>query len=491
MLALRIHWAGSRAIMITRFHTGEIQMRLSACNILSVTIAIVLWSTAAVAQESSGASLSPAELFNARIMPIFRSSDPSSCVQCHLSSVDLKNYILPSHEKTFLSLRDQGLIDLEAPAKSKILTLIRMGDKDQDSKARRIHEKTRLAEYEAFEAWVDACCKDSKLRTQPPLTEAERAAPSNSNAVIRHARKSRVVDSFARNVWSQRMRCFPCHTPHEIDPTNGRHQVAIKNMKKFEEQYPAELIERLRIFKESPEATLQHLVNRSRKTPEGQTPLLNLADPANSLLLLKPMSKVPPKNADGSFDLPSPSDSPMTHMGGLKLHKNDQSYKSIISWMTDYAAVVNGQYKSVDELPADNWHGSKLVLRLTAAPDNWKVGTPVQLFVHRWNEASKSWTDQAVAFTQGTVTPRHMVNGTLFLLKAKQSPGIDNHNAKNATLPRGRYQVRAYVDSDELLAADPTLMLSEKHFAGQATIKSARWREGFRQAESISGAALK
>ncbi|MGZ0172781.1 MAG: hypothetical protein ACKVHE_24855 [Planctomycetales bacterium] len=473
-----------------RSHVREIQLHRIVLNVLVPTLLIAVSGSWIEADDTPGSTLNPAELFNARIMPIFRSSDPSSCVQCHLSSVDLKNYILPSHEKTFLSLRDQGLIDLEAPARSKILTLIRMGDKDQDGKARRIHEKTRLAEYEAFATWVDACCKDPKLRTQPPLTKAERAAPASSNAVIRHARKSRVVDSFARNVWSQRMRYFPCHTPHEIDPSNGRHQVAIKNMKKFKELYPAELIERLKIFKESPEATLESLVTRSRNTPKGQTPLLNLADPANSLLLLKPMSKVPPKNADGSFDLPSPNDRPMTHMGGLKLHKNDQSYKSIISWMTDYAAVVNGQYKSVDELPADNWHGSKLGLRMIEAPADWKVGTPVQLYVHQWNEASKSWADQAVAFTQGTVTPRHMVNGSLFLLKTKQSSGNDKHNAKNATLPRGRYQVRAYVDSDGLLAADPTLMLSEKHFVGQAEIKSARWREGFRQAESVTGAAF-
>jgi hypothetical protein len=61
------------------------------------------------------------ELFNQRILPIFRSPNPSSCVQCHLSSVDLKQYILPSSDATFVSLRDQGLIDLQHPAQSKIL----------------------------------------------------------------------------------------------------------------------------------------------------------------------------------------------------------------------------------------------------------------------------------------------------------------------------------------------------------------------------------
>lgn len=458
--------------------------------ILITALWIATFAQSATAEKAAESTVSPTEVFNARIMPIFRSPEPSSCVQCHLSSVDLKNYILPSSTKTFLSLRDQGMIDLKTPAKSKILTLIRMGDKDQDSKARRIHEKTRKAEYEAFAAWVDACCNDSSLRNMPPLTKAERAAPAAADAVIRHARKSRVVDSFVRNVWSQRMRCFPCHTPHEIDPSNGRHQVAIKNMKKFSELYSPDLIERLRIFKETPEATLQYLVDQSRNTATGQQPLLNLDDPANSLLLLKPMSKVPAKKADGSFELPSPN-GPMTHMGGLKLHKNDQSYKSIISWMKDYAAVVGGRYKSIDELPADNWSGSKLVLRLTAAPAEWSVGTPVQLFVHSWNANKDSWNEQAVAFTQGTVTPRHMVNGTLLLLASDKSSDQKQPNTEHLTLPRGRYQVRAYVDSEGLLESDPTLLLGREQFAGQAEIKSARWREGFRQAESVSGAALK
>src|SRR4051794_28929634 len=67
-----------------------------------------------------------AKVFKQRILPIFKSPNPSSCVQCHLSGVDLKNYILPSSEKTFLSLRDQGLIDLKDPPASKILKLINM-----------------------------------------------------------------------------------------------------------------------------------------------------------------------------------------------------------------------------------------------------------------------------------------------------------------------------------------------------------------------------
>src|ERR1700730_15140291 len=95
----------------------------------------------------------PGEVFEKRLLPIFKSPNPSSCVQCHLAGVDLKGYILPDHEKTFRSLRDQGLIDLDSPEKSKILNLIQMGEKDRRA-AGLIHAKTRKAEYEAFAAWI-------------------------------------------------------------------------------------------------------------------------------------------------------------------------------------------------------------------------------------------------------------------------------------------------------------------------------------------------
>ena len=69
------------------------------------------------------------DVFKDRILPIFRSKDPSSCTECHLAAVELKDYIRPTARETFLSLRDQGLIDLEQPAQSRILELIRMAPK--------------------------------------------------------------------------------------------------------------------------------------------------------------------------------------------------------------------------------------------------------------------------------------------------------------------------------------------------------------------------
>ncbi len=52
----------------------------------------------------NASAVTPMEIFENRIMPIFKSPNPSSCVQCHLSAVDLKDYILPSSDATFASL---------------------------------------------------------------------------------------------------------------------------------------------------------------------------------------------------------------------------------------------------------------------------------------------------------------------------------------------------------------------------------------------------
>ena len=159
--------------------------------------------------------LKASEIFEKRILPIFKSPKPSSCIDCHLSGVDLKNYILPSSEKSFLSLRDQGMIDLKSPGDSRILRLISMGSENKG--AALINEKVRKAELEAFTEWVKACAADSRLREAPKLTASELAQPKRPPEVIRHNRIDSVLASFERNVWSQRFRCTACHSPEGAD----------------------------------------------------------------------------------------------------------------------------------------------------------------------------------------------------------------------------------------------------------------------------------
>ncbi len=441
---------------------------------------------------------SPAEIFQARIMPIFRSPNPSSCVQCHLASVDLKDYIMPTSEKTFVSLRDQGLIDLEKPESSKILKLIEMGDQDRDDYSKRIHEKMRRAEYAAFSEWIIASCKNKELVSLPKSTETERAIPSHPNEIIRHARKSRVVNSFARNVWSQRMRCFPCHTPHQIGP---KQKIAREKFDGWYEQFGDQML----IFKKTPEETLRYLINESKNTKGENLPLLNLDDPGKSLLLLKPMAKVPPKT--GETRVPTYS-VPVYHMGGLKIHYNDHSHKAFLNWIEDYVKVTNGKYKSVDELPADNWYPTQRVLRLKDLPESWEKGSTVQMFIYKkmdsaeidHNDTAKdaptvknelddgnNWSDEPIAFTQGTVTPKRLVNGPLILLAPTDTAEFDNWKKHRNRIPPGDYLVKIYHDHNNRLADNPTAFLTESEFVGKIEIVAAKWRAGFPKAEWISG----
>ncbi len=421
----------------------------------------------------------PAAVFEQRIMPIFNSPDPSSCVQCHLSSVDLKDYIRPSSRETFLSLRDQGLINVEKPRDSKILHLIAMGESDPDSLAVRIHEKNREAELEAFAAWIDACCRDDDLVAAKDVDDSSRIGPKQSLEVIRHTRKDRVLDSFVRNVWSQRMRCFPCHTPAELDPENPMHSKPIQRYDEFVAQYGT----RMAIFKESPARTLQSLIASSRKQTDKRLPLINVDSPLESLLLLKPTSKLPPKDADGKPGKPSHA-RPVSHMGGIKMHKDDHSYKAFAAWLSDYARSVTGEYSDPRSLPEDNWFPTEHVIRIKGLPADWPALSTAQVFVHKWDSEHATWDDKPVAFTQCKVTPRKMINGSLFVIAGDGQK--DQLDPGGETLQPGKVQLRIYLDQDETLATEPTRLLNQRSPDATAEI-DAKFRKGFKDADIVEG----
>jgi hypothetical protein len=455
-----------------------------------ILVIFVVASGAALADKP--ATPTPEEIFEQRIMPIFKSPQPASCVQCHLAGVDLKDYIRPSHEQTFASLREGGLIDLADPKKSKILTLIDKGKTDPDKKAQLIHEKTRLAEFAAFEAWITACCNDSKLRELPRIEPAKLAQPQRPNELIRHARKSRLVESFTRNVWSQRMRCFPCHTPHEIDASNPKHKNAIEKHQDFLERDDKAYAGRMNIFKETPEATLQYLIDKSRSPAKNELPLINLKDPRKSLLVLKPTAKVPKQKEDGDYERPTYSE-PVSHLGGLKMNVDDPSYKAFVAWIQDYSRVVADKYTSVAELPADNWFPSKHVVLVKELPASWPDRARVQLFVHAWNDQTSSWEKESIAFTQNSITPKGTVGGPLFVFRTESKWNkelVDLTKPDNAKLKTGKYLLKAYVDRKSKLEKDPTILLDESDFVGKTEIQ-ANWREGWPGAETVVGKDLK
>src|SRR5262245_33376729 len=349
----------------------------------------------------------PQDVFEKRILPIFKSPEPSSCVQCHLASVDLKNYILPSHRDTFLSLRDQGLIDLDKPEKSKILQLIEMG-KEEQSGASLIHQKMRKAEYDAFAEWVKASARDPALRDAPKLKPDELAKPARPNEVIRHARKDRLLESFETNVWSMRFRCMSCHS----EGTTQNQKLVMEHG------------EQVSWFKKGgPEATLDYLMKSS---------LIDVESPANSLLLRKPLNAV-------------------KHGGGKKIEVGDQGYKALRNFIEDYTKIMNGGYKSAADLPTTGpeaqQFGTERWIKLANTPEAWG-DKYLAVMVYAWDDKAKSWEKEPIATTDRMVWAKGKLwQHTLNLLAAKGSERAARWKREaNPTLPKGRYLVKVYVD---------------------------------------------
>ena len=380
---------------------------------MRVSCVVALWCAAAAA----AAKPTPAEVFERRLVPIFRSPRPSSCVQCHLAGVDLKAYILPDAARTFRSLRDQGLIDLDAPEKSKIVRLIDKGE------ANPIHAATRRAERAAFVEWIRACAADPALRAAPPAED--RAGPQRPAEVVRHARRDRMAESFERDVWAWRFRCMNCHT--EGTPQNDKLR--------------AEHGERVAWVKRAGAAATMDYLLASK--------LANPADPERSLLLRKPLGE--------------------KHGGGVKFAPGDQAYKGFRAWLEDVARIRRDEYRTAADLPpvdaGPRRVGTDVWLKLTDCPPDW-AGKLVQVRVYAWDAARAAWGDTPIATSDRVVGPGQRVwQHNLTLL------GADD-------LPAGRYRVVALVDRAGRLARDWRAELGDADVAGRAEVQ-ARWRPGY------------
>ena len=391
----------------------------------------------------------PGEIFEKRIMPIFKSPNPSSCTQCHLAGVDLKNYILPSHEKTFVSLRDQGLISLEKPEDSKILRLINMGESNKG--AQLISEKVRKAEYEAFAEWIKASCADPKLRDAPKLEAAEIARPKRPNEVIRHARTDKVLESFEKYVWSQRFRCTGCHSPDGPDAA------------KLIQKNGADM---MWVRREGMEATMKYLLSSEFVNPKA---------PEQSLIITKPTNQV-------------------KHGGGQKIIVGDMVYKGFRTWLEDYAKTVTDKYAATSELPkeaaAPETCGSEHWVKIVNTPPAWSDRL-LQVTVFAWDERKKAWESEPIAMSDRPVFGKGKLwQHNLVLLAAPDSPRAQAWKGGKGSLPAGRYVLRVHVDLQGRLAKDWKAALGKADFVGEKEIEG-RWPEGYGSMTVVEAGSLK
>ncbi len=375
--------------------------------------------------EADDDATNAAEVFQTRILPIMQAGKPSSCVECHLSGVDLADYIRPSQAETFAALLKAGLIDQKNPEASKILTFIRRRPESPSL----ISEATRERELTAFRAWIHAAVQDPTLLTS---TDAPAIGPTVAAAVIRHARQDRVLASFLDNIWTEVGRCAACHSPDQNQKQVAEHGDRVSW-----------------IVLNDPQATLAHMLDAGIVDPK---------QPLESLLLTKPTLQV-------------------EHGGGQKMVVGDRTYKQFRRFIDDYAKMVNGAYASAEQLPSESREVSTVSdiwLKLTDVPEAFDKML-LQVDLYRWEgdrwSASRVATSDRPVFGAGKLWQH-----SLSLIAPRGSTWASQIDTKR--LPAGRYLAKIYVDQEHALQRDPTRELGEEAQVGQCEIES-QWPSGY------------
>jgi hypothetical protein len=216
--------------------------------------------------------------------------------------VDLSVFARETPCKTWACLVEQDLVSPAAPAESKILSWIERAEPDSEL----ITEEVIAAERDAFKSWIDANarCPDAcagvtcgELEEGPTCENPDHDPPEAPIAEEPRGCSDKALEqAFYEDVYPWRGRCFPCHydTEAKADRTAPRWLSVVGNCET------------------GAASSFKRVV---------QLGLLSAEDPAQSLLLRKPLGA----KVGG-----------VTHGGGTKFTLDDPAYASFLRFATHY-----------------------------------------------------------------------------------------------------------------------------------------------------------
>ncbi len=411
--------------------------RTSITNAFTLTVVLLMLTANALAADSA------LEIFKTRISPILKSANPSSCSECHLSGVDLKNYIGDTQEETFASLKSAGLIDPKNPDESKLLRFIRREPK----KATPVSKSARQKEHDAFRAWIRAAVKDPKLAAAK--TSSDQLGPTLPIEVVRHTRKGRVMRSFVENIWSEMGRCVSCHSPELNRRKIGRNGNTKESVDAISWVVPRD-----------PAATLQELVDSGN---------IDLSDPEASQVLTKPVGLE-------------------KHGGGPKFAIGSRTDKNFRRFLKDYAAIMNGEYKDAKQLPKESNETAALTgqhLRIVDIPERFHRKL-LRADLYRWS--GEKWSKERWATAENPIAgKRRMWQSMVFAVASRDSQRAKSlHNKMN--LPGGKYLLKIYIDREGKMEKDRDYELTEKDLYGQVVFQGP-WKAGYQPPKIVHAPA--
>jgi len=333
------------------------------------------------------------------------------------------------------------MIDVDKPDESKLLRFI--GRKPEKSDP--LIAKVREHELVAFRAWIRAAVREPELLKAMSDVEVGTSLPPE---VIRHARNDRVLSSFIDNIWSEMGRCINCHNPQRNRQKIGRNGFTKEDVDAISWIVPSD-----------PAATLRELVDSGN---------IDTNDPSASPVLTKPSGLE-------------------EHGGGPKFFPGSQTYRNFLAFLTDYADMTSGMYKSASDLPASPKEITLLSeqqLRITDIPVAFS-DMPLQVDLYRRTPGTQKWSTQRWATGFSRVNGKRHVWQNPILVTAPTDSALANEFRERKLLPPGEYRIRILIDRSRKTEKDSTYELGDAEFVAETHI-SGPWKPGYQPPKIVA-----
>jgi hypothetical protein len=255
-------------------------------------------------------------LYARKIEPILKDDHPTSCNQCHLSGIDLSMFVKDTPCQTMACLSQLGLVDLDAPERSRVLSWIDRA-KPQST---LITQAVIDAEYTGMLEWIQyssSCGGQVCPAFEDPCNQKLPEASTRCDFALEvgkdyvdpgDCQELTLEQLFSADVYQWRDRCYPCHFTSDTSVQQAPRWITDVSMATSEPGLACAA---------SSLATMRTVLSHG---------YVDLMQPTQSLILLKPLS------TDGGG---------VTHGGGPKFDgPADPSYQSFLAWITRYSACT-------------------------------------------------------------------------------------------------------------------------------------------------------
>jgi hypothetical protein len=244
-------------------------------------------------------------IYSERIAPLLSDDRPKSCNACHLSGIDMTLFVRETPCETMACLAELGLVDLALPDDSKVLGWI---DRAKPLSP-LIDASVVQAEHDGFLEWIRHNAECGRFECKNVVCTSRESDPFCDTApepFVAGISKDAggcgdlaLEKLFRDTIYESRGRCYPCHFSSETN----------------EAPEATHFIEQSGTCDTSSLETMRNVIDAG---------LVNVQDPEQSLLLLKPLDTIGGGVAHGGADKFSPG--------------NDPGYDNFVYWLKRYAA---------------------------------------------------------------------------------------------------------------------------------------------------------